>query len=113
MEWFHLFSITQFARALRAEREYRDQGRNGITLIKTEHLRVVLEVAAQGAKIDEHTVPGPAMIHVLDGELDVVCLDETRVTHAGEIVVIPHDRSREMSAKTEVTFLWTLAMETA
>jgi ethanolamine utilization protein EutQ (cupin superfamily) len=47
-----------------------------------------------------------------DGELDLVCLDETRVAHAGEMVVIPHDRPRSMSAKSDVTFLWTLALET-
>jgi quercetin dioxygenase-like cupin family protein len=111
LEWFHLFSLSQFARSLRAEREYREQGRNGMTLLKTEQLRVVLEVAAEGTKIGEHTVPGPAIVQVLDGELDFVCLDETRVAHAGEMVVIPHDRPRSMSAKSDVTFLWTIAME--
>ena len=74
-------------------------------------MSVVLEVAAEGVKIAEHTVSGPAIVHVLDGELDLVCLDETRVAHAGEMVVIPHDRPRSMSAKSDVTFLWTLAME--
>ena len=106
--WFHLFSLAQFARGLRGEREYAEQGRNAITLLKTEQLSVVLEVAAEGVKIAEHTVPGPAIVHVLDGELDLVCLDETRVAHAGEMVVIPHDRPRSMSAKSDVTFLWTL-----
>jgi ethanolamine utilization protein EutQ (cupin superfamily) len=48
---------------------------------------------------------------VLEGELDLVCLDETRVAHAGEMVVIPHDRPRSIRAKSDVTFLWTLAME--
>ena len=107
-KWFHLFSIAQFARGLRGEREYAEQGRNAITLLKTEEMSVVLEVAAEGVKIAEHTVPGPAIVHVLDGELDLVCLDETRVAHAGEMVVIPHDRPRSMSAKSDVTFLWTL-----
>jgi hypothetical protein len=27
------------------------------------------------------------------------------------MVVIPHDRPRSMSAKSDVTFLWTLALE--
>ena len=88
-----------------------EQGRNAITLLKTEQMSVVLEVAAEGMKIAEHTVPGPAIVHVLDGELDLVCLDETRVAHAGEMVMIPHDRPRSMSAKSDVTFLWTLALE--
>ena len=111
LEWLHLFSLGQFVRTLRGEREYVEQGRNGITLLKTEDLRVVLEVAAEGETIAEHTVPGPAVVHVLEGELDLVCLDETRVAHAGEMVVIPHDRPRSMTAKSDVAFLWTLAME--
>jgi ethanolamine utilization protein EutQ (cupin superfamily) len=45
-------------------------------------------------------------------QVDVVCLDEKRVAHAGEMVAIPHDRPRSMSAKSDVTFLWTLALET-
>ena len=111
LEWFHLFSLAQLARALRGEREYVEQGRNGITLLKTEQLRVLLEVAAEGAKIAEHTVPGPAIVHVLDGELELTCLDETRMAHAGEMVVIPHDRPRSLCAQSDVTFLWTLAIE--
>jgi quercetin dioxygenase-like cupin family protein len=112
-EWLHLFSLAHFARALRADREYREQGRNAITLLKTDTLRVVLEVASAGTKIAEHVVPGPAIVQVLDGELDLVCLDETRVAHRGEMVVIPHDRPRSMTAKSDAAFLWTLAIETA
>jgi quercetin dioxygenase-like cupin family protein len=111
LEWFHLFSLARFIRTLRGERDYAELGRNGITLLKTEELRVVLEVAAAGVTIAEHTVPGPAVVHVLEGELDLACLDETRVAHAGEIAVIPHGRPRSMSAKSDVAFLWTLALE--
>ena len=56
-------------------------------------------------------MPGPAIVHVLDGELELTCLDETRMAHAGEMVVIPHDRPRSLCAQSDVTFLWTLAIE--
>jgi quercetin dioxygenase-like cupin family protein len=107
-EWFHLFSLAQFARELREEREYAEHGRNGIALLKSDRVRVVLEVAAEGAKIAEHTVEGAAMITVLDGALDVACNDERRVARAGELVVIPHDRPRTITAKSDASFLWTL-----
>ena len=110
-EWFHLFSLEELAQSLRSERGYREQGRNGIALHKTDRLRVVLEVAAEGAEVGEHTVPGPAVVHVLEGELELVCLDETRVARAGEIVSIPHDRPRTITAKVDSSFLWTLAMD--
>jgi quercetin dioxygenase-like cupin family protein len=111
-EWSHLFSLAHLMQSLRGERPYREQGRNGIVLLKTDELRVVLEVAAEGTEVSEHTVPGPAMVHVLEGELELACLDETRIARAGEIVTIPHDRPRTIAAKTDTSFLWTFAIET-
>jgi quercetin dioxygenase-like cupin family protein len=112
-EWFHLFSLAPLRESLRSERPYREQGRNGLVLLKTDQLRVVLQVAAAGAEIAEHTVPGPAIVHVLEGELELVCLDATRIAHAGEIVSIPHDRPRAITARSDASFLWVLALETA
>ena len=107
-----MFSLQQFVRELRGEREYAEQGRNGITLLlKTDRLRIVLEAAAEGTKIPEHTVEGAAVVQVLDGSLDLVCMDERRVARAGEMVVIPHDRPRSMSGSSDVTFLWTLSLD--
>jgi quercetin dioxygenase-like cupin family protein len=110
-EWLHLFSLEQFARKLRAEPEYAENGRSGLVLIKTEQLRVVLEVASEGSKFAEHTVLGSATVVVLEGALEITCGDETRVVRAGEMVVIPHDRPRAMSATGDVCFLWTLSLE--
>jgi len=110
-EWFHLFSLEQFGRRLRAEPEYAENGRNGLVLIKTEQLRVVLEVAAEGTKFAEHTVLGSAMLVVLSGSLRINCGDETRSVRQGEMVVIPHDRPRAMTATGDVCFLWTLSLE--
>ena len=110
-EWFHLFSLAHFATKLRAEPEYAENHRNGLVLLKTEQLRVVLEVAAQGTKFAEHTVLGSAIVLMLEGSLEIVCGDETRMAHAGEMVVIPHDRPRAMSAAGDVAFLWTLSLE--
>jgi quercetin dioxygenase-like cupin family protein len=110
-EWFHLFSLAQYTAALRAEREFAASGRSGLVLIKTEQLRVVLEVAAEGSKFAEHTVLGSALVVVLEGALEVVCGDERRLARAGEMVVIPHDRPRSMSAAGDVAFLWLLALE--
>jgi quercetin dioxygenase-like cupin family protein len=110
-EWFHLFALEQLAHKLRAEREYAENGRNGLVLLKTAQLRVVLEVAAEGTKFAEHTVLGSAIVVVLDGSLEIVCGDETRVAKRGEMIAIPHDRPRAMSATGDVCFLWTLSLE--
>jgi quercetin dioxygenase-like cupin family protein len=110
-EWFHLFSLERFAGKLRAEPEYTENGRNGLVLLKTPTLSVVLEVAAEGSKFAEHTVLGSALVVVLDGSLQVVCGDEMRVARRGEMVVIPHERPRAMSATSDVCFLWALSLE--
>jgi len=110
-EWFHLFSPEQFERELRAEPEYAENGRNGLVLLKTAQLRVVLEVAAKGTRFAEHTVLGSAMVIVLDGALEIACGDEKRMPHAREMVVIPHDRPRAMTAAEDVCFLWMLSLE--
>jgi len=109
-EWLHLFSLDKFAAALRQEPEYERNGHNGLILIKTEHMRVVLEVAGSGRSISEHTIHGPALVQVIAGSLTFQAGDERRVAHAGEMVVIPHDRPRTIRANEDATFLWALAL---
>jgi quercetin dioxygenase-like cupin family protein len=109
-EWLHLFSLEKFTAALRQEPEYLHNGHNGVILIKTEHVRVVLEVAQAGRSIGEHTIHGPALVQVLEGTLSFQCGDERRVAHAGEMVVIPHDRQRTIRATDDAAFLWALAL---
>ncbi|MEZ4334749.1 MAG: cupin domain-containing protein [Myxococcota bacterium] len=110
-EWFHLFALEPMVEQLRAEHAYRVNGHTGVTLLKNEHLRVVLEAARQDSRIGEHVVDGPSFVHVLDGSLRLACGDETRIAHAGEMVTIPHDRPRDVWAETDASFLWVLALE--
>jgi quercetin dioxygenase-like cupin family protein len=110
-EWFHLFSLSQLAKSLRARREYSEQGRTAMILVKSEHLSVVLEVAAEGAEVAEHSVQGPAVVHVLDGELAISSLDETRIAHGGELVAIPHGRPRSIAVRGDACFLWTISVD--
>jgi len=109
-EWLHLFSLEKFTTALRQEPEYQRNGHNGLILIKTEHMRVVLEVARAGRGISEHTIHGPALVQLIEGSLTFQAGDERRVAHAGEMVVIPHDRPRTICANEDAAFLWALAL---
>ena len=68
-EWFHLFALDSIVAELRTESSYRSRGRAGVTLLKTKQLRVVLEAARQEARIEEHTIEGPAFVQVLEGSL--------------------------------------------
>jgi quercetin dioxygenase-like cupin family protein len=108
-DWLHLFSIEKFVAALRDESEYARNGSNGLLLHKTESLSVVLEVAAAEREIGRHVVPGPTVVQVLEGSLRFRAGGETRIAHAGEMVVIPHDRPREIHAESDSAFLWLVA----
>ena len=110
-EWFHLFSLARLTQTLRARREYIEQGRTAAILVKTDHLRVVLEVASEGTEVAEHSVAGASVVHVLEGELAVQCLDATRIAHSGELVAIPHDRPRSIAVRADSCFLWTIAVD--
>lgn len=111
--WFHLFALGSMVDVLRTEREYELNGHSGVILLKTTHLRVVLEVARKGVRIPEHVIAGPTVIHVLDGSLHVTSQDETRIAHSGEMLVIPHDRPRELRAEGDTAFLWALSLDEA
>ncbi len=110
-EWLHLFPLASMAASLREEPEYRENGQSGILLMKTEHLRVVLEVASEGAEIGEHTVAGPAVVYVLEGTLELTCVDQMRVAKAGEMIVVPHDRPRSIVAESDVAFLLAISID--
>jgi quercetin dioxygenase-like cupin family protein len=110
-EWLHLFSLGKFVAALREEPEYERNGHNGLILVKTEHMRVVLEVARSGHGIGQHTIHGPALVQVIEGSLSFHAGDERRDAHAGELVVIPHERPRTIQAKEDAAFLWALALD--
>jgi quercetin dioxygenase-like cupin family protein len=110
-EWLHLFSLQKFTAALRQERDYERNGHNGLILMKTEHMRVILEVARAGRGIGEHTIHGPALVQVIEGSLTFQAGDERREAHAGEMVVIPHGRPRTIRADEDAAFVWALALD--
>jgi quercetin dioxygenase-like cupin family protein len=110
-DWLHLFSLDSMIVGLRSEDEYSTTGHTGLTLLKTSTLRIVLEVAKEGSRIAEHSVHGPTVIHVLEGSIRIQALDETRVAHHGEMVVVPNDLPREIEAEKESAFLWILALD--
>lgn len=112
-EWCHLFALEELADRLRTEAAYPVNGHTGITLLKTEHLRIVLEVARAGAEIGDHTVQGPTFVHVLAGSIRLICGDESRIAHAGEMIVVPHDRTRKMLSEEDSSFLLGLSLETS
>lgn len=108
-EWVHLFALQAMAEQLHSEAAYQNNGHTGLTLLKNEHLRVVLEAARKGSNIGEHVIDGASFVYVVEGSLRLECGDEIRVAQAGEMVVVPPDRSRDVWAEEDASFLLVLA----
>jgi quercetin dioxygenase-like cupin family protein len=105
----HVFSLEEYARKLRAESAYIANGRNGITLVKSPALRVVLELLHAGAELAEHHAPGPITVQVLEGEIRFLTGEDTFRVRAGEALALPAGRPHAVEAVRDSTLLITLA----
>lgn len=101
--------LTSLAQALRAEKPYLDSGRNGVTLVKTPELRVVLEALRAGAGIAEHVAPGTETLHVLEGVLRYCAGGEEVSLSAGELLAFPGQVRHRVTAEADSLFLLTIA----
>ena len=109
-ERVHVFALRDYAAEMKQEAEYLDNGHTGVLLMRTESLRMLLEVVAEGARLDEHVISGPATLQVLEGALDVEVEGESFHVSEGEIVVLPHDETRKLTARRASTFLLSLTL---
>jgi quercetin dioxygenase-like cupin family protein len=107
----HAFALADYAAALREEAPYAANGRNGVTLVKSGGLRVLLEVLRRGAEVPEHRAPGPITIQVLEGEVRLCAGDEVFRIRDGEALALPTGRPHSVEAVQDSAFLLTLAPE--
>jgi quercetin dioxygenase-like cupin family protein len=108
---FHVFELTASAFGLREERDYEQNGRNGLTLVKNRDLRVLLEVLRQGERLSEHQAPGPITVHVLEGEVKFETGGEVVYLRRGEILSLPSRQRHAVEAVHDAAFLLTIAPE--
>src|SRR5687768_800076 len=85
----HVFALEEYTRMLREEPAYRANGRDGITLVKTPELRVVMEVLRSGSELAEHRAPGPITVQVLEGAIRFHTGEDTFRVRPGEVVALP------------------------
>jgi quercetin dioxygenase-like cupin family protein len=98
-------------RALREENAYSTNGRNGITLVKTARLRVVLEVLQAGTQLAEHRAPGAITVQVLEGAIRFHIEDEVFRVREAELLALPAGRPHSVEAVGDAAFLLTIVVE--
>ncbi len=77
-------------------------------LIKKDVGNVTLFAFAAGQGLSEHTAPFDALVHVIDGEADVVIAGQPFRLSAGDAIVMPANRPHALDAVTPFRMLLTM-----
>lgn len=70
-----------------------------------DRLRAVLFGFAAGQELSEHTASQPAILHILQGEVDLTLGDDSVQAQAGAWVHMPAQLPHSIMAKTPATML--------
>lgn len=110
-ELVHVFSARELGEAMQEEPEYQRSGHTGLTLMKTQEHRVLLEAAEAGVALARHVVHGPVTLYLVQGELAIETDGGRYTAGSGDMVVLPRDETREIISKKRSLFLLSLSPE--
>lgn len=83
--------------------------RRAETLVKTDRLRVVLVTMQAGARMHDHTAPGPITIQALQGRIRVSVSDDVHEMSAGTMIAIEPNIVHAVEAVEDGAFLLTIS----
>jgi quercetin dioxygenase-like cupin family protein len=63
---------------------------------------------AEGQGLSEHTAPFDALVHVLEGDAEIVIAGKTHQVSAGELIVMPANQPHALTARTPFKMLLTM-----
>lgn len=78
------------------------------TLIDAKAGTVTLFAFDSGQGLSEHTAPYDALVHVLEGEVEVTISGKSLALKAGEITIMPATQPHALQAKTRFKMLLTM-----
>jgi len=88
--------------------EYQDNAIVSKTIIEKKTGTVTLFAFDQGQGLSEHTAPFDAMVHVLDGEVDIRISGNPYHLKQGEMIVMPADEPHALKAVKPFKMLLTM-----
>jgi len=94
---------------LRQEESYRAGDRNARTLVKEGGLRIVLTALQAGARLREHSAPGPISVQTLAGRIRLHAADETVDLPVGGLLALDRNVAHDVEALEDSAFLLTIA----
>ena len=80
------------------------------TIFQDENNKVILFGFAAGQELSEHTASKPAILHFLEGEVELTLGEETHQVKTGAWVHMPPNLPHSVAAKTQVIMLLMLLM---
>jgi quercetin dioxygenase-like cupin family protein len=82
------------------------------TLVKRAGGTITAFAFDAGQGLSEHTAPFDAMVHVLDGTVEISIAGAPVIASAGEIVLMPANQPHALTARTRFTMLLTMIRST-
>jgi len=78
------------------------------TIINKKTGTVTLFAFDEGQGLSEHTAPFDALLHILDGEADIVISDKTIRLKEGEMVILPVNQPHALKAVKRFKMILTM-----
>jgi len=78
--------------------EYQTEAIVSRTLIDKKGGTITLFAFAQGQALSEHTAPFDALVHILDGEAEIIIAKKSHHLKSGEIIVMPANKPHALKA---------------
>ena len=78
------------------------------TVLETETGTVTLFAFAEKQGLSEHSAPFDALVHLLDGEAEVIISGQSLLVREGELVIMPANKPHALKAVTKFKMLLTM-----
>ena len=91
---------------------YQDGAVVSRTLLKRASGTVTLFAFDRGQGLSEHTAPFDALVHVLDGEAEIVIAGTSNQVAAGDLMLMPANQPHALTARTPFKMLLTMLRST-
>ncbi len=88
--------------------EYQEGSIVSRTLIDKSAGSVTVFAFDEGQGLSEHTVPFDALVHVLDGEVEITISGKLHCAKAGEIIMMPANEPHALKAATRFKMVLTM-----
>jgi quercetin dioxygenase-like cupin family protein len=88
--------------------EYQDGSIVSRTLIDKGTGTVTLFAFDEGEALSEHTAPFDAMVHVLDGEVEISISGKLHLLKVGEIIIMPANEPHALKATSKFKMVLTM-----